>query len=179
MSHCAVMLKNTQYSDYNKYSNISKNSAQGMNKATPSLHHKKYVKKFSMKIPIKSCDKNTILLDIHVTIYKPIFNYTPSPTWGSQRDMTAKPCLYLSSLVHSIKPNAASILFLSTFNSKLFKATKSLPWTHPIKDNSNIIELTMHTSHYCVLDLLCVKILKLDKNFLGILQSTKQLMGHK
>ena len=28
----------------------------------------------------------------------------------------------------------------------------------PFKDNSNKIELTVHTSCYCVLDLLCVKL---------------------
>ena len=34
----------------------------------------------------------------------------------------------------------------------------------PIKVNSNTIDLIMHTSCYCVLDLLCVKKQKLETN---------------
>ena len=44
----------------------------------------------------------------------------------------------------------------------------------PIKVNSNTIELTVHTSCYCVLDLLCVKTYKTPQKIKKILNHSKE-----
>ena len=52
--------------------------------------------------------------------YIHIFNQVQKATWGSQRDMTAKPCLY------TLHQSLLLSTYLDTANSKLFKSFSGL-----------------------------------------------------